>query len=393
MPCFRSVIRSLTSAMFLVCLSLVMTGCLFTQDTVGERCDEGRRCHPGDAPVCGIDGITYTCASYAGCLGVQIDESREACNRGISECPDLVCGEIACEFGRELDPDGCETCACKPAPTCEPLGCRLYCEDGYKKDADGCDLCECAGGQACEPVACTLACEYGFKTDADGCATCECEEPPVCPAIACEEEPGFLACEEYLVDENGCTTCDCAKPVCPDYVCPPIECEYGYKTDEYGCTTCECEEPPSSCEPVLCNLACEYGFKRGENGCEVCECEEPPVCDGAVCDVYCPYGNVIGEDGCETCECNPAPGCNKDEDCPLDNVCDFDARPDCCMPDRPCTDDLPVCPLTCQQRQSCGFGAAACPQGTSCAFLDRADCCGPNEDCDADIPECPALCL
>jgi hypothetical protein len=63
------------------------------------------------------------------------------------------------------------------------------------------------------------------------------------------------------------------------------------------------------------------------------------------------------------------------------------------MPDQPCTDDLPACPLTCQARQICGFGAAMCSPGTTCAFVDRSDCCGPNEVCDADVPECPALCL
>ncbi|MEC9399042.1 MAG: hypothetical protein VX475_15565, partial [Myxococcota bacterium] len=363
MPCFRSALRSLTGAMFFACLSLLMTGCLFTQDTSGERCDEARRCNPGDAEVCGVDGEYYTCASYAVCLGVQLDATGAACDGGGGECPNLQCGDLGCQFGQEVDENGCDTCSCKPAPTCEPLGCRLYCEDGYKQDEDGCDLCECAGGgPVCEPVACDLYCEYGFKTGPDGCATCTCEEPPVCPAIACEDDPGFIACEEYLVDEHGCPTCECAKPVCPDYTCPPIECEYGFKTDEYGCTTCECEEPPE-CAPVLCNLACEYGFKQDADGCEVCECAEPPVCNGPVCDVYCPYGNVIDDNGCETCACNPAPACSRAEDCPLDNVCDFEERADCCMPDQPCTDDLPACPLTCQARQICGFGAAMCSPG------------------------------
>ncbi|MBX3250983.1 MAG: hypothetical protein KF901_27650 [Myxococcales bacterium] len=108
------------------------------------------------APVCGVNGVTYGNDCEAACVGVRIAHpgechterpycfSDEECGRGgycdhseclspcrddeaciavcygqclprPTECPSVVC-TLACEYGFETGPDGCEVCSCAPAP-------------------------------------------------------------------------------------------------------------------------------------------------------------------------------------------------------------------------------------------------------------------------------------
>jgi hypothetical protein len=272
------------------------------------------------APVCGADGNTYGNDCEARCAHVDVVSSGP-CG---TECPDLVCPPIGCEWGYKLDARGCTTCECNEPPVCEPQRCDLRCEFGFATDpATGCGVCRCNPPPFCPDILCGLYCPYGYKTDpATGCATCECVPEPECPEVLCDR-----FCEYgYRTDERGCATCACNPP--PGDLCTSsrdcargLECDFTTTMCTGACppdapcapTVCygTCREP-RTCEPVLCTLYCAHGFKRDpRTGCEVCECEDvmppppPPVrlclterdcgrseyCDGTVCySAPCPPG-------------------------------------------------------------------------------------------------------
>lgn len=168
------------------------------------------------APVCGVDGVTYSNACRAECAGTKVAHEGE-CERR------LCLADADCHAGERCNHDEClsncrpgEPClavcygACEAAaPRCEPVACRLHCEHGWARDEQGCEICECApppGGAECPPV-CEIHCEHGNVLDENGCPTCACLPPPggaECPPV-CD-----IYCEHGNVpDENGCPTCEC----------------------------------------------------------------------------------------------------------------------------------------------------------------------------------------
>jgi len=239
-------------------------------------CPQGQECCN---PSCGI------CVPPGGAC------TQQACNPA---CNPVAC-TLACEYGFQRGPDGCEICACNPPPTqlpdagqCGPV-CAIYCEHGNVLDANGCPTCACNpapdSGRTCGPV-CAIYCEYGNQLGPDGCPMCACNPPP------------------------GGTTDAGAPTQCGATVCQP-----GTECCNASCGTCvppgfACTQEACACAPVVCTLACQYGFQRGADGCEICACAPPPQscgnvtcgagleCCNASCGICVPPGNACIQIAC-----------------------------------------------------------------------------------------------
>lgn len=64
---------------------------------------------------------------------------------------DSVCSEVMClkfcEYGNELDTNGCPICRCK-SPVVDKEDCKfciqgIYCKNGFVFDENGCNTCKC----------------------------------------------------------------------------------------------------------------------------------------------------------------------------------------------------------------------------------------------------------
>ncbi len=197
-----------------------------------ERNCQGCACPEIYAPVCGVDGMTYSNACEARCAGVEI------AHEGMCEpiCKPLPC-DVYCEYGHVLDPDGCPTCECNPPP-----GCR--------SDAD------CAEDQTCLQLCPARPCFEDDPNCGDCVGVCVPRvDPCVCPDVwdpvcgvdgvtygnACEAR-----CAGVEVKHEG----EC-RTICPDVPLCDIYCPNGYVLGPDGCPRCECQPgDPVSWEPL-----------------------------------------------------------------------------------------------------------------------------------------------
>ncbi|CAD5122915.1 DgyrCDS11314 [Dimorphilus gyrociliatus] len=282
--------------------------------------------------------------SLIDCLPNQI------CDNGKCMCARHPPCRMFCQYGYELDKNGCKICKCLEAPKCKPLACRMACPHGLVRDKNGCDICECApspkcqtvkcgryteckdGKCVCKPVLCKLYCEHGWaKDERTGCDKCACAPSPKCQTVKCDRytecKDGKCVCKPVLCklycehgwakdERTGCDKCACA----PSPKCQTVKC------DKYT----ECKDGKCVCKPVMCRRYCEHGWAKDERtGCEKCECAPAPKCDTVrcgkyteckdgkcvckpvMCRRYCEHGWAKDErTGCDKCECAPAPKCD-----------------------------------------------------------------------------------
>lgn len=119
-------------------------------------------CRPVESVFC----ATTLCAP-----GTECDEDLEECVP--VECPFVATCGLYCEFGMAVGDDGCEICACAPAPE-QSCTTAFACPAGTVCD----EVSDRCVPVACPAVVCAIACEFGLARGDDGCERCECAPAP-----------------------------------------------------------------------------------------------------------------------------------------------------------------------------------------------------------------------
>jgi hypothetical protein len=100
--------------------------------------------------------------------------------------PGPVC-DVTCEFGHQLDDNGCVTCACNPRPKLDDPCANVLCAEGTHCEVENvqCFVAPCPPIVTCVPdkrpvceSGCGLYCEFGNVLDENGCPLCRCNPPP-----------------------------------------------------------------------------------------------------------------------------------------------------------------------------------------------------------------------
>ena len=168
----------------------------------------------------------------------------------------------------KVDPNGCQTCECNPAPT-------------------ACTKAECGTGPLLPSQMCSDGTTAGPICVRNATGTCgwtvtKCP-PPVCPAILC-----LRACPNgSRVDANGCQTCDCLEPAsCGTHT------DYKTCTADMPCTWLQ----PGCGMPALATPGC---FARTDVGCQ----GDAACSGGRAClkRVVNPCYNPTGGATCDAC--------------------------------------------------------------------------------------------
>jgi hypothetical protein len=180
------------------------------------------------------------CRQACVCLPKPCPPPPEPCQFGVDidsmGCPGCSCfdpcKDVKCEDGEvcQAVPVVCVRAPCLPAytgvcvasPACNPVLCDLYCEFGFNLDENGCEICSCF--EPCKDVTCV---------DGQVCqaAPVVCIQAPCLPAYSgvCVDPP----CPKPLIwnpmEPIGCCREVCGpQPLCPcsnEYegkcVCPP----------------------------------------------------------------------------------------------------------------------------------------------------------------------------
>jgi hypothetical protein len=227
------------------------------------------------APVCGVDGVTYTNACAAECARIEVAHDGE-CGGGMcvedADCPTGErCVYDAIPFdGREPSADFCSPEDCGPIEGhCE----ACICPEVW---APVCGVDNNTYGNACEAecnrvgIAHDGECGAGCISDAD-CEPFEFCDVPVHPCLDGSDpsDPGAEHGDPRVAPPAGV----CRVRECPAVLCD-VYCELGYDVDERGCPTCSCLPPPPP-PPVECTSDAE--------------CLEGQICE-VVCEDTCPPG-------------------------------------------------------------------------------------------------------
>ena len=202
----------------------------------------GSQAGSGGPPDAGADGAGLGGAIGSGGIGSGGTSSGGA--GGATSCSTAVCFLPAC-VGGEFQPNPADPCGC---PICVIDGGAPM--DGGKKDASADSSPDL---HICGPV-CDIYCQYGNVLDPSGCPTCQCKPAPTCPAgshaVTCSTASACtLDCDEYERGADGCQRCACKTPAtcAPPGAATCIYCPFGYRAGPGGCITCSCADPPIGC--------------------------------------------------------------------------------------------------------------------------------------------------
>ncbi|XP_022109246.1 prestalk protein-like [Acanthaster planci] len=251
--------------------------CLFGFKKDSNGCDicecyEPPAAHPGTCPIgvlpqdmigacvesCHDDG---DCTAHEKCCSNGCGHS--CVNATAILCPDFMCA-IYCEYGYQLDQNGCSTCICLEEPeVCREVFCAMHCPYGFKKLANGCPYCECQDTPTeCPEVMCMMYCETGYQRDSNGCEVCLCNEqrpiirPGSCPRVDADDVE-FGMCADMCDNDAECPTNQkCCSNSCGGHQCV------------------DAENVPVECPSMHCMMWCPYGFQRDQNGCDLCLCNQ-----------------------------------------------------------------------------------------------------------------------
>jgi hypothetical protein len=265
-----------------------------------------------DGGVCSAVACTLACQDgfQTGPDGCEIC----ACNPpGPVQCGNTTCaaGQVCCDPSCGICGSAggaCPAIACVPndaGPQCPAIACTLACQYGFQRGPDGCEICACnppPGPVQCGPntcaageVCCNESC--GICTAPDGACTQQFCEPLDAGQGPVQCGPNVCASGEVCCNES-CGICTPPNGVCTQQACAPADagtgtacgfntCAPGTECCNPSCGICvppgfACTQQVCACPPVVCTLACQYGFQRGPDGCEICACAPPPVTCGSV---------------------------------------------------------------------------------------------------------------
>ncbi|CAH1798374.1 unnamed protein product [Owenia fusiformis] len=191
-------------------------------------------------------------------------------------CNGDIC-KMHCRYGHQKDNNGCNIC-----DKCNMDPCYGYRCSGNTT----CDVVNgTAGCQKCSQIMCEMYCQFGFQMDSNGCEICKCKtnpcmaDPSPCPKSSatpvcvvqnnkavCEKCPGIcmMSCEYGLkTDSNDCPVCECRSNPCAQSECPYCVVE-NYKP------VCQ------KCGPIRCSMFCQFGLEIDSDGCHICKCKDNP---------------------------------------------------------------------------------------------------------------------
>ncbi len=149
--------------------------------------------------------------------------------------------------------------SCVPVPVepeCPPVVCTLYCEWGFEIDEDGCEVCRCAEHPDYFACRSDQDCACGVDRETGECALGNrafIDEDGQCPDF-CEGIGGHLIilCEEERCVQRPFWDCrrheDCMRTGCSGQICAPemiaTTCEWWphYACYQESITTCGCYE-------------------------------------------------------------------------------------------------------------------------------------------------------
>ncbi len=255
----------------------------------------------GDIAVCGTDMVLYGDYCEAASAGVEV-----IAEGGCPNCMPVTC-EIACEFGFQRGPDGCEVCACADPP---PDGGVDAGTDAGIPDASTVDATMPDTGTPDAMIVCPdsqILCGGECKSPdtTEQCGGCDpCAEAANATASCHRGEAGSFVCsyECYLNFAN----CD-ASPSCETNIASVDRCG---SCDMTVCPSVSNASPV--CVPTddaaltpYCDFECADGFTRCGDRCL------DPSSDEDSCGVC---GNVC--DGLRSCTdggCTRADFCNNPE--------------------------------------------------------------------------------
>lgn len=286
------------------------------------------------APVCGLDGVTYTTACFANCNEVPVARADGACE---TQCPGLTGCALDCPDGYVLE-NGCPTCQCAASCDATPATWRPVC------GADGLTYINA------ERLACANA---SRASDAQvgvaylGHCLPNCPAPTECTSSCAYGHQPVVATESG----GSCFSCDCAAPpvATPSSAPEPFWCGVGRKE---GNTLLSYTERLSLFHTFASREATEAaGFKPlFADPCPTSGCTEEDDCSeasellstqqrfvgGGTIPVECGDGKIAGR----VCRAKVPPSCTSDADCLEGGACkgqgaDRKCRYDCACLERP----------------------------------------------------------
>ncbi|MBI2373414.1 MAG: hypothetical protein HYV07_05390 [Deltaproteobacteria bacterium] len=282
-------------------------------------------------PSCTAEYLWPPCACDAtdpeNC-GVSCQPVFAGCHSGNTTCGGVMC-DMYCEFGFQIDPNGCEICACNPPPSgCwgldeQSCSANPSCEPMYGETGCACPVCDNATGAPCMPCDCGPSERfYAGCADVAPCAAVLCA-----PGTVCQACPPNADCSVQCVPvDDRCVNLDEAS--CN--ATPECEAEYA----QSRCLVAPCiPDASGNCEPAPPCGTSEF------MGCHLRTDQCPPIPA-----IWCPYGNVIDPaTGCATGECAPNPECAglTERECISRADCSAVYGQTDCL--RPCADGDPSC--------------------------------------------------